>query len=68
MAGGFKGQGMRCRGAWQDADDATYLVLSLKALGIMPALGRADRTGTEHVLSHPRELQVAKEVKFIQLD
>lgn len=45
-----------------------YLVLSLKALGIMPALGRADGTSTGHVLSHPCELQVAKEVKFIQLD
>lgn len=45
-----------------------YLVLSLKAVGITPALGRADVTGTGHVLSHPCELQVAKEVKFIQLD
>lgn len=45
-----------------------YLVLSLKALGIMPALGRADGTGAERVLSHPRELQVAKEAKFIQLN
>lgn len=44
----------------------SYLVLSLKALGIMPALGRAD--GTEHVLSHPCKLQVATEVKFIQLN
>lgn len=45
-----------------------YLVLALKSLGIMPALGRAGGTGTGHMLSHPCELQVAKEVKLVQLN
>ena len=45
-----------------------YLVLSLKAVGITPALGRAVESGIGHVLSCPCELQVAKEIKFIQLD
>lgn len=43
-------------------------MLPLKALSVMPALGRVDRTGTGHMLSHPCELQIAKEVKFMQLN
>lgn len=45
-----------------------HLVLALKSLGIMPALGRAGGPGTGHMLSHPCELQVAKEIKLEQLN